>query len=511
MHPNKTYEEMPLELEMVKPAQERQGQDKRLLVAVAISGGGERAANFGIGALIGLEDIALNNPKGKNVLAQVDIFSTVSGGGFAAAIYISSLFDFINNGGSPEGYSLVDVIAGLCSQNSDEPEACRLIEKSCCGKDATSLCLETRFDPCARRQLERGYEDDAAGFLNPFVSTSWRIWFGNLDRTNLLEMAIDDDLLAAKWRSKKAGSDNIGGYSLRLRDVFVPINSKDNNVHLPHWIANAATFENGAIFPFTPQHLRTFQIIEYTHRLNKIEFDLKKSLDSREYDEFIFDIPLSLAVTASGNFPVALPATTLKSNFDPNNPYLHLLDGGLADNLGVMSAIRFLQQNDAADVKKLMIVIDAYKGSLGPFSKKEGAPSWSKTASRTANVFLDSWRGRYREIASDLCAKMGAQVVFVSFEDLNDPKYLKELIDLDHSRLANVELTAEDIDALKKKRAKDQSLPPIVADKVTPFDLLRNISTSYNVSTEEQNILIASGRLVIKNQEAVIKKVLSSY
>lgn len=511
MNPNKTYEEIPLGLDMIKPAQERQGQDKRLLVAIAISGGGERAANFGIGALIGLEDIALNNPQGKKVLAQVDMFSTVSGGGFAAAIYISSLFDFINNGGSPEDYSLVNVLAGFCSQNSDDPETCMEKEKRCCTKNATSLCPETRFDPCAHRQLERGYEDDIAGFLNPFIPTSWRVWFGNLDRTNLLEKAIDDDLLAAKWRSKKAGSDNIDGYSLRLRDVFVPINSDDNKVHLPHWIANAAAFENGAIFPFTPQHLRIHQIVEYTHQLDKIEFDSKMSLDSREYDEFIFDMPLSLSVTASGNFPVALPATTLRSRFDPNNPYLQLLDGGLADNLGVMSAIRFLQQNDATDVKKLLIVVDAYKGSLGPFSEKEGAPKWSKTASRTTNVSLDSWRGRYREIASGLCAKMGTQVVFVSFENLNDPKYLKELIDLDYSRLANVELTAEDIDALKKKRAKDQSLPSIVVDKVTPFDLLRNISTSYNVSTDEQNILIAAGRLVIKYQEAVIKKALSSY
>ena len=175
-----------------------------------------------------------------------------------------------------------------------------------------------------------------------------------------------------------------------------------------------------------------------------------------------------------------------------------------------MSAIRFLQQNNAPDVKKLLIVVDAYKGSLGPFSKKEGAPSWSKTASRTTSVFLDSWRGRYREIASGLCGKMGAQVVFVSFEDLNDPKYLKELIDIDYSRLENVELTAEDIETLKKKRAKDQTLPPIPAEEMTPFDLLRNISTSYNVSTEEQNILIAAGRLVIKNQAAVINKALSS-
>jgi hypothetical protein len=149
IHPNKNkpFEEIPLQLGMVKPAQHRPGQVKSLLVAVAISGGGERAANFGIGALIGLEDITLENHQGKNVLSQVDLFSTVSGGGFAAAIYISSLHDFVNNGGNPDSYSLANMLAGFCPEN--------------------------RFDPCARRQLERGYEDDVAGFLNPFKSSSW--------------------------------------------------------------------------------------------------------------------------------------------------------------------------------------------------------------------------------------------------------------------------------------------------------------------------------------------------
>jgi hypothetical protein len=483
IHPNNTYEEIPLQLGLVKSAQDRRGQDKSLLVAVAISGGGERAANFGIGALIGLEDIALNNSQGKNVLSQVDMFSTVSGGGFAAAIYISSLHDFVNNGGSPDSYSLANVLAGTSP--------------------------EDRFDPDARRHLERGYEDDVAGFLNPFKSSSWRVWFGNLDRTNLLEKAIDDDLLAAEWRSKKAGRNNEDGYSLKLRHVFIPKNSEDNTFYLPHWVANAAAFGNGAVFPFTPQHLQTYQIVEYTHQLKKIEFK-SKNLNSKEYLEFIFNIPLSLAVTASGNFPVALPATTLNSRLDPDNPYLHLLDGGLADNLGVLSAIRFLQQNNTADIKKLLIVVDAYKGSLGPFSEKVGAPSWSKTFARTTNVFLDSWRGRYREITANLCAKIGANVVFVSFEDLAKVNDIERLTNLDYSHLANVELTDKGIKKLKKKQKKDNPSQPAAANQVTPFDLLRNIATSYNVSLEEQKILIAAGRLVIQDQEIGIKKALSS-
>jgi hypothetical protein len=482
IHPNTIYEEIPLQLGLVKPAQDRQGQDKRLLVAVAISGGGERAGNFGIGALIGLEDIALDNPYGKNVLTQVDLFSTVSGGGFAAAIYISSLYDFLNNGGSLDSYSLRSVLAGYSPEN--------------------------RFDPNARRQLERGYEDDAAGFLNPFKSSSWRIWFGDLDRTDLLEKAIDDDLLAAEWRRAKDNGANNDSYSLTLRDVFIPIADENKPFYLPHWVANAAAYENGAIFPFTPEHLIKYRIVEYTHRLEKVRY-ASKNFNSEQYKEFIFNIPVSLAVTASGNFPVALPATTLQSGLDPENPYLHLLDGGLADNLGVISAIRFLQQNNTQDVEKLLIVVDAYKGRLGPYSKKEGAPSWSKTIGRTTTVFLDSWRGRYREITRSMCEHMGAEVVFVSFEDLADVNDLERLKNLDYSNLENLRLTDADIRELKKKLIKDKSSQTVAADQVTPFDLLRNIATSYNVSPEEQKLLIAAGRRVIKDKETQIKQALS--
>ena len=51
-------------------------QDPDLAVVVAISGGGERAANFGAGVLIGLEKI-ISDSGGTNALAEVDYFSTV--------------------------------------------------------------------------------------------------------------------------------------------------------------------------------------------------------------------------------------------------------------------------------------------------------------------------------------------------------------------------------------------------------------------------------------------------
>ena len=80
------------------PSQNRRpAQDPSLALAIAISGGGHRSANFGVGVLTGLEKIG--------VLKEVDYISTVSGGGFAAAAYIDTLLDHLEKGGTHANYS----------------------------------------------------------------------------------------------------------------------------------------------------------------------------------------------------------------------------------------------------------------------------------------------------------------------------------------------------------------------------------------------------------------------
>ena len=59
-----------------------------LLVMVAISGGGKRSASFGWGALKGMRDVTVPTALGpRPLLAQVDAISGVSGGSFPAAYY----------------------------------------------------------------------------------------------------------------------------------------------------------------------------------------------------------------------------------------------------------------------------------------------------------------------------------------------------------------------------------------------------------------------------------------
>jgi hypothetical protein len=73
-----------MDLSRYKSAQEREGQDTNLFLAVAISGGGERSANFAVGVLLELEN--LKHEK-SNALKEIDYFSTVSGFQFQCRLH----------------------------------------------------------------------------------------------------------------------------------------------------------------------------------------------------------------------------------------------------------------------------------------------------------------------------------------------------------------------------------------------------------------------------------------
>jgi NTE family protein len=66
----------------------RRGNADDLLVILAFSGGGTRAAAFSFGVMEGLNDTKYRGPKGKRALLEdVDVISSVSGGSFTAAYY----------------------------------------------------------------------------------------------------------------------------------------------------------------------------------------------------------------------------------------------------------------------------------------------------------------------------------------------------------------------------------------------------------------------------------------
>ena len=88
------------------------GQDSKLCLGLAISGGGSRAQYFGTGVLMELSKVSNSNEK--NFLNEVDYYSSVSGGSYAIGYYMmvrkigllktQTYFDYWNNGVNPIPY-----------------------------------------------------------------------------------------------------------------------------------------------------------------------------------------------------------------------------------------------------------------------------------------------------------------------------------------------------------------------------------------------------------------------
>jgi predicted acylesterase/phospholipase RssA len=462
------YQECAVDLKNYKSPQQRMGaQDANLALAIAISGGGFRASNFSAGVLVGLEEINAPSTNQGNCLSQADYFSTVSGGGFTASVYISSLYDYIQFTGSIEGYCFAKALQDT-SENRTTARNCLL--------DNISI-QNYSTDPCIKRHLQGFYPDDIRYLISDILC--WLLQ--NISKGGKFEEITDDTFIGCQFRRLKLKSLNQQNQktSLTLGDIFIRIDDS-NEIRLPYWVANATAYENGAIFPFTPDHLKLYNITEYRHRSKQYSYNPQK----QSYESFLYNVPVAVAVMASANFPGATFPTTLGSKMDPNNPYLHLFDGGMADNLAVITAVRLLDDEQEKRVqRKVLLVIDAYQGTFAPFSKIRYPPPPVSTALRAMDISLDSWRGRYREIICGLCKEKNISVVFFSFDDLVFLESCQPLVEFG--------LTDDDIGELTEK-----------SKLVRPFDLLRNIPIIKTedkgiFSNAEQNLLISAGRFVV--------------
>lgn len=344
-----------------KSVQERIGQDSSLAVAMSISGGGSRAANFGIGIMTGLEQLKPVSGT-SNALSEVDYLSTVSGGGFAAGAYIGSLFDHHQLGHTVPfrlaDYLTTPICNDLCYSYS-------------------GVLLRANFNP--------------------------RLWFSLINDGDALEKAIDDYVLGYKRRKKVLDSRN---RSILLADIFVP---KDSGlpVRYPMHVANSSTLNTMAIFPFTPDVLERYGITGYTHRLRKVN---KETLNP-------FLVPLAVGIKASGSFPVLISDSTLKSEFSEDRPYLHLIDGAMTDNTGYYTAVEILRQDDSP--RKVLIVVDAdATGNRFTFSKREHSVSSISVLARLPVSGLDARRSTITRDIQAICEAEDITPIFFGFSAL---------------------------------------------------------------------------------------------
>jgi len=344
-----------------KPAPKRASFDieddrgeKDVLVLLALSGGGSRAAYFSGAVMLRLQTVFPD----LDLLQEVDVISAVSGGSLPAAYYAISRDPSVRLRGAPPP-------ALRKHPNLRYDAATRSLSSSGALTQAKWDALRGDFtDPHDQRQFERlmtqqGVKSnriwDAPTVQHLMGRNYVRRWIGNwfwpdnillywltaYDRSDIMAQTFADNLYDVRY----------SGGDLTFGDI---------NPERPYLILNAtnateAVDENdpkfGSVFTFTDEDFR--------ERANS---------DIGSYS-------IARGVTTSSAFPVVLNYMTLGNHReDPNNlehrkRYLHLFDGGNADNLGLTSLKRIMldtQMHDPNRYRKIVVIlVDAFVRSKG--------------------------------------------------------------------------------------------------------------------------------------------------
>jgi hypothetical protein len=165
---------------------------------------------------------------------------------------------------------------------------------------------------------------------------------------------------------------------------------------------------------------------------------------------------------------------------DPDRPYIHLMDGGLADNIGLRGPLWAMRSTDSpwslldrinnGQIDKLLVVsVDAKQAGRSDINGKKNAPGLIKvfgvvTSTPMANYSTDTvhdFHAAFDQLRKDQldAAAVGEEIhnvefydVHVGFEEVTDPTLRNEISNLPTS----LKLKTRQVDALRK--AADDAL-----------------------------------------------------
>ena len=325
-----------------KNDQKMQRGNKDSLVILALSGGGSRAAYWSASIMLKLGDL----------LKEVDIISSVSGGSLPAAYYALSYDD------EPD------------SSNTDNHR----IWNETIVKDLMSRSYRTRW---------------VWNLLWP--SNIIKTHLTNYDRTDIMAQTLMDNLFDA---SSFSGND---------------LQFKDLNPQRPLLMINATRANISDDFDKAGACQGSIDEIHIKKNGNN-NTSLKKfgglfTFTKEDFSEIGSDLAsydIGRAVMASATFPGLFHDVTLK-NFNKSNEdtgcerYLHLFDGGNVDNLGLKAINKVIDKEKQNYDKIIVILIDAFTDGSG-WSSSEDNPRHLQGWALDPNVFhsIDSLLGSTR-------------------------------------------------------------------------------------------------------------------
>lgn len=393
---------------------DRRGADN-VLVVMALSGGGSRAAYFASASMLRLETVLDD----LNVLKEVDVMSGVSGGSVAAAYYCVSR--------DPGDYQSVRLRQPLGALPDGFGERAKL------GADGRQLYFRRRMsarehallaaqatDPRDRRQIDRlrwlsrnagGHRPWQAGAVRNLMSRNYvarlageaflpnhfvPYWFTGYDRSDIMANVLSRNLFSSGLIELQPAFDAVldalpgGGRPSGEGAETGPQPGQLPGLRQAHGLASGlgagilGTIDKASRRVTPPRHLkfrhlnpeRPYLIINATNATANSEenklfgnvFTFTQEDFSEHLNSDIGSYSLGRAVMASAAFPGAFNYMTLR-DFRPQHGrrkrYMHVFDGGNADNLGLNSAKRVILQNHAGYDKVIVILVDAHIESVG--------------------------------------------------------------------------------------------------------------------------------------------------
>ena len=306
-----------------------------VLFLLALSGGGSRAAYFSTVVMKYLE-----NFEGVNLLHEVDVISSVSGGSLPAAYYcVTKDKDYIYEVTLEAGLNENDLHTDVEARAHYNKTTRKLsFEDRMSESDREALIAALKDEETDKAQIYKLYRyanlksskkwdiDRVKKLMRKNYKLRWigrwflpqnflRYWLTSFDRS---------DIMAQTFSSNLYGVFSLDG------DLREDLQFKDLNPERPYLILNSTNGTDGDDFG---------DVFTFTRE------DFKEKINSE-----IKNYNLSHAVMASAAFPAAFSYVTLKNCFKEDR-YIHLFDGGNSDNLGLNSIERFLNENLAIDEK----------------------------------------------------------------------------------------------------------------------------------------------------------------
>lgn len=353
----------------------QRGND-RVLFFLALSGGGSRAAHLAGATMVKLQTVYDD----VDLLREVDVMSSVSGGSLPAAYYAISRDESLPLVGAlaplaaaadkiiPGGKLRIDAKGATltCTSPLEDSErkmlSAALSNEETATKRIVELCDQARLTDLRPWNAEVVREAMTRNYVARWMGNWFRpnnvllYWFTAYNRADIMAQTFQNNLY----------DKGLLGFQLTFQDIskyrpYLIINSTNTTEQTSESGPLADPYAFGSVFTFTEEDFRT--------RVNSP----------------IATYSVARAVAASSAFPVVFPYMTLRDFRTELVPecahatpaqaatcerYVHMFDGGNSDNLGLKSVKRALFELAVAGEldnydRVVVLLVDAFTKPRG--------------------------------------------------------------------------------------------------------------------------------------------------